>query len=516
MKHIVGYRESGPSRASHVPLPFHGPGEVGGARPRLLLLSYHFPPGQSAGALRWQKMALTVAERGWALDVVTLDPSSVGAPDMTRLQELPPDTRVYGARERPLRLERLEQAAWARVRGRAPSSLGTSPPAPSAQMVVAQRRTPESLGPSEIRWWPRDGRGLRRAYHAWRHVARDQAWATEAGRVGAAVLDTRLHRAVVTCGPPHMIHNAGRLLAQRACLPFVLDLRDPWSLPRRIPEAHASPLFFGLSRWYERRAVRAASLVVTNTDAVRDAMQAQSHRSAARFLTVTNGFDEEPLPWVPVGRRFVMAYAGGIYLDRDPRPLLRAAGRVVRELSLVPADFGVELLGAAGSFGGVPLAQMAVEEGLDGYFACGPRRSRAEALAFLAGARMLVSLPQDSAYAIPSKVFEYMQFDAWLLALAEPESPVAQLLVGSSADVVAPDDIESLARVIRTRYEQHARGERPARGSDRERFSRRHQATLLLDAIEQFAGTPRSHLSDSAPERSDEAVSAMGSGRPLS
>ena len=498
---------------TEVPAPFHGPVAVGDARPRLLLLSYHFPPGQSAGALRWQKMAATEAERGWALDVVTLDPSSLAASDESRLRELPAETRVYGARERPLAIERFEQAIWTRLRGRKRNPDGAAPGHGSASSAARATQTPriaDSLAPDEIRWRPTDGRGLRRAYRAVLHVARDAAWAEEARRVGARVLDGRLHRAVITCGPPHMIHDAGRALARAAGLPHVMDLRDPWSLPRRIPEAHASPLFFRLSRRYERRAVRDAALVITNTDAVRDAMSAGAPGVSARFLTVTNGFDEEPIPVVPVGRRFVIAYAGGIYLDRDPRSLLRAAGRVVRELALTPEDFGIELIGAAEGFGGVPLATMAREEGLEGFLACWPRRPRGEALAFLAGARMLVSLPQDSAYAIPSKVFEYMQFDAWLLVLAEPRSPAAQLLRGSAADVVAPDDTDALARVIRTRYEQHARGERPERGASRDRFSRRHQATLLLDAIERVVGGER------APARREVTASATPATSPLS
>lgn len=472
------------------PVPFHGPDSAGTARPRLLLLSYHFPPGHSAGALRWQKMASIVAERGWELDAVTLDPSSLLVTDESRLRELPAGTRVYGVRERRLAIERIEDSVWTllRDRARAPdASAAAGAQAPLPDRATARPRTADSLAPEEIRWWPRDGRGLRRAYHAWLLVTRDRAWAREARRVGERVLDSRLHRAVITCGPPHMIHDAGSALARAARLPHIMDLRDPWSLPRRIPEAHASPLFFRLARRYEQRAVGGAALVVTNTDAVRDAMRARARVGSERFLTVTNGFDEEPVPSVTVGRRFVIAYAGGIYLDRDPRPLLRAAARVVRELSLSPEDFGVELIGAEG-FGGVSLARIAREEGLDGYLTCWPRRPRADALAFLASARMLVSLPQDSAYAIPSKVFEYMQFDAWLLVLAEPGSPAAQLLRDGPADVVAPDDTDALARVLRTRYEQHARGERPERGSGRTRFSRRHQATVLVDAIEQVVG----------------------------
>src|SRR4051794_37614156 len=75
------------SDASDPRLPlFHGELSPG---PRLLLISYHFPPSQTAGALRWQKLSRYAAERGWGLDVVTLHPDAVANADWSRLDELP-------------------------------------------------------------------------------------------------------------------------------------------------------------------------------------------------------------------------------------------------------------------------------------------------------------------------------------------------------------------------------------------------------------------------------------------
>ena len=70
---------------------------------------------------------------------------------------------------------------------------------------------------------------------------------------------------------------------------------------------------------------------------------------------------------------------------------------------------------------------------------------------------MLVVLPQDSDMAIPAKVFDYMRYDAWLLALADHGSAVEQLLRASQADVVAPDALETLSALLQVRYIQHLR-----------------------------------------------------------
>src|SRR5262245_56293861 len=82
---------------SMTPRPFFGSSQgLGPAGPRLVLISYHFLPAQTAGALRWEKLCHYASERGWAMDVVTLDPSSLSILDTSRMATLPPGIRVYG------------------------------------------------------------------------------------------------------------------------------------------------------------------------------------------------------------------------------------------------------------------------------------------------------------------------------------------------------------------------------------------------------------------------------------
>ena len=85
---------------------------------------------------------------------------------------------------------------------------------------------------------------------------------------------------------------------------------------------------------------------------------------------------------------------------------------------------------------GVPLTKIAAEEGLGAHFRAHGFRPRGEALEFLAGASLLVSLPLRTGMTLPAKLFEYTRFDAWLLALADPASATAGLLADTDADVV--------------------------------------------------------------------------------
>jgi len=468
-----------------------GPSLVPPQQLRLLLISYHFPPGQSVGGLRWQMLARLAAERGWALDVITVHPRSLAAPDLSRLRQLPATTRVFGVDLPDPWIERVEGVASRTIRRMRPASSAGSVPEPVASPPAAAAQA-ASLGREEIRWHPTRLRHWVRAYYALRTHWQERGWGIAAARLGEVLLATGQHRAVLSSGPPHVIHDTTRGLAARAHLPFIFDMRDPWRLVQRLPEEIASPVVYRLAEHLEKRAVREATLVVTNTGPARDQLRALYPEAATRIMAMMNGYDDEVLPPSRHGSRFVLAYAGTIYLDRDPRPLFQATAQVIAELGLDPARFGIELIGNAENYGGVPVSQIAAEEGIGGFVQTGPARPRAQALDFLATATMLVSLPQDSDLAIPSKIFEYLRFQAWVLVLAEPGSATAEALQDTSVDIVAPADVGGMARVLRARLVAYGQGQRPGTPTGIGHLSRRAQAEPFFAALEQRIGTAAS------------------------
>lgn len=468
-------------------------GPAGPVRPgaRLLLLSYHFPPGQAVGGLRWQMLATHAAERGWAMDIITVHPDSLPHPDASRLAQLPSGTRVFGTPLRRILLERIEDGAAAlagRFRRRpAPRPAATSgTPAAGATRPAA----PGSYGREDVRWRPSRPRDWLRAFYAYRVNAKEFAWSEDAARLGDALFTETRYAAVISCGPPHMVHESARRLAHRHGVPFVMDMRDPWRLVQRLPEVIASPMVYWLAGRFEPRAVAAARQVVTNTEPAAEQLRRLYPAAAGRILSVMNGYDDDPMPPSVHGERFVLGYAGTIYLDRDPRPLFQAAAAVVRELKLTPGQFGIEMIGNVENYGGVPVSRIAEQEGLAAYVSTGPARPRAEAMRFLASATMLVSLPQDSDLAIPSKIFEYLRFRAWILVLAEPGSAAARAVEGTSVDTAGSTDIAAISSVLRRRVQAFLEGERPGEPTGIASLSRRHQAERLFTALETAIGRP--------------------------
>jgi glycosyltransferase involved in cell wall biosynthesis len=421
------------------------------------------------------------------MDVVALDPTQLTRRETERYQELPPGLRIFGAREEDLPVERLERAAW-RIHQRLKTARRTKAAAAPRIASSSGTSTVTSIRRDELRWQLWHPSGWRRAYYAWARFAHERAWARRAAAVAGAVAQPGVHQLVISCGPPHLVHEAGVSVSETTGLPLVVDMRDPWSLEHRFQAYLASPLQLHLTARAERRVVDRAALLVMNTPTAAEVMA--SAYPGKRVVSVLNGYDEEAMPPIPPRERFVVAYAGSIYLDRDPRLVFRAAARVVRDLGLTPATFGFEFIGSAGSYGGASLEDIAAEEGIAGFVRVGPERPRAEAMAFLARASVLLSLPQETGFAIPSKVYEYLRFPAWVLALTDSGSATDRVLAGTGADVVRPNDVDGMAEVLRRRYESFAKGEMPQPIARDPRLSRRYQAGVLLHAIAELTGPP--------------------------
>ncbi|MGH7589965.1 MAG: hypothetical protein ACREL2_00885 [Gemmatimonadales bacterium] len=458
---------------------------------RILLVSYHFPPDPAVGGVRWQKFSRFAAERGWGLDVLALHPAAIAVPDYGRLTDLPAGLEVYGIPPGRSRLLEGINVAWRALRPLRPGGTAGVPLSGAG-----------SFPTSELRWFPRNRHDLTRAFHALTRYVLESRWAEAAARTGFGLIRPGLHQVVISSGPPHSAHLAARAIAERAGLPFVMDLRDPWRLVQRLPDDHASPLWMALAARGEGRCVRAADLVAVNTGPHGDALRALYPDLASRIITIFNGADDDDLPPRRPTRRFVVAYAGTVYLDRDPRPLFHAAARLIKRHHLTPDDFGVEFMGDVAVLDGVPLPAMADAAGIGDFVALHRAGSQAAARAFLAGAALLVVLPQDSTFAIPAKLFEYLRHEAWVLALAERHSAVEVLLRDTEADVVAPQDVEAITAILERRYLQHHGGGRPLPIARDDLFSRRRQAETLFEAIEDLVAGGKCRTGAARPRAS--------------
>ena len=153
-------------------------------------------------------------------------------------------------------------------------------------------------------------------------------------------------------------------------------------------------------------------------------------------------------------------------------------------LSLGPNELRIVFMGAPARVGGRPLSTLAADVGLEGVFEERPPGTRDEARQLLRESSMAVAFQGETRTQVPAKVFEYVAFPVWLLALVGAESATADALADSDAIVLDIDDEAGTAQAIESCYRRFRAGEsaRPV-GWDG-RFSRARQAERLVAELQ--------------------------------
>lgn len=367
-------------------------------RPRILFLTYHFPPFMASGAVRTGQTAKYLRLLGHDVHVVSADhqPLRGGLP-----LEIPRENVVFtpwiGARIAS------SKEGWARS--------GTTADVPASEPHVPP-------GGSAVAVW-----------HALRWLQRHAAYVPDR-QIGWYPFALRAALRVMRDEPIDLIYASawpvtGLLVAadaaRRRHVPWVAELRDLWS-GQHYRELHGWQRNIDLR--LEQRVLNSAVALVTVSQPLADAL---TRRFRQPVRVILNGFDERDTSPPALGdpsKPLRVAHLGWLYGGkRDPTPFfqalrsLRAQGRPIR------AEFYGE---------DAALAQQLVRaNGVDDMVAVLGSVPHAESLARQTAADVLLLLMYNAPGeegVLTGKLFEYMGAGRPILAVGAPEGALSALI----------------------------------------------------------------------------------------
>ncbi|MEM6648553.1 MAG: glycosyltransferase [Bacteroidota bacterium] len=430
--------------------------------PRVLYISYYFPPSGGPGVQRTLKLARYLPAFGWTPSILTVRPEHAAYPDLdpSLAAEVPPDLLV----ERTLAWD--PYTLYAKLQGK--------PKAETVGVGFVGESTMD--GKQRLARWLRANLFLPDARVGWvRHAVAH----------GRRMLNTGWYDTIITTGPPHSTHLIGQKLARAYDLPWVADFRDPWTQIDYVAELPMTRLARALDRRMERRVLEQASAVVT----VSPAMQRQFEALVpGTYRVILNGFDpadfDAPMPPPQPTDAFVLRYLGNMNAARNPEALWQALGRL--NVAEAWPDFRVELIGHID-----PAVQAAVDAaGVASAVQTLPYIQHDEAVALMqsATALLLVINRVDGAEGIMTgKLFEYLASGRPVVGIGPPAGDAANALHDTSAGrMLGYDAVDDLARALTQLYQSWRDGQ-PASGADPATlhpYSRRGQAEQLADLLD--------------------------------
>lgn len=443
--------------------------ELTSDRPRVLVVTYYFPPSGGSGVQRMLKAVRYFRDAGVEPVVLTVEAGAYATLDPALAADVPDGVRV-------VRTAALDPfGLYGRLTGR---SRKDAVAVGSATDTV----TGDTGAVAKLALWARANVFLPDARVGWAPFARRAARQIlrEARREG------RPFGGVITSGPPHSVHLVG-LAAQREGVRWTADFRDPWTgitFYDELPMTRAARRFDG---WLERRVLRRADAVVTVSPSWARHLGAQGGLAPGTVRVVHNGFDTADFEGVAAtppatdGGAFVLAYVGSLYGPRNPHALWGA----MRQLRADGRADGVR----------VRLVGLVVPEVLESARAAGvdvehvPYVPHAEAVAEMARATaLLLSIDptrlEDGI--LTGKLYEYLASGRPVVGLGPPDGDAGALLRETGGGVMVPrDDADALGRELGRLIDAWRAGV-PVGGAAPEAvapYSRRAQTLRLADVV---------------------------------
>jgi glycosyltransferase involved in cell wall biosynthesis len=422
----------------------------------VLILVYYWPPQAGSGVQRWLKFVKYLPEFGWNPVIIT--PRNGTAPyyDKALLNDVPPQATI-------IHTETLEPfALYNTLQGKKRQTA-----IPVGMIGVAGSTSPFK----RFSAWIRGNLFIPDARKGWQPYAQNAA---------LSYIQENKVDVIVTTGPPHSTHLAGLWLKKKTGLPWLADLRDPWTNIYYNASLSRSQWARAKDRKYEDAVLATADSVTV----VSPGMAAEFGHRAKELAVIYNGFDTDDFPTpVPDPRPgfFTLAHVGNFF------PSLASSG-LVEALQLLLQNPKVA---SVFRFRFVGLLDPGVEEsfrsaGLGTYLELVGTVEHKQAVAEMCQANMLlfsISKDGDTRVLVSGKVFEYLATGVPILAIGDSESGAANILnqAARPAMVAHSESAEILQQLTDafTRWEAHG----TIRNPSGQQFSRKALTHSLSDLL---------------------------------
>ena len=368
---------------------------------KVLIITYYWPPAGGPGVQRFLKIAKYVNEFGWEPIILTVRNGSYQAIDESLVDEIPKGIHV-------VKTSTLEPfTIYNFLRGKKGKQLE------GHSGAVQSRKTLFSTLVNLIR----SNFFIPDARIGWNWFARKAAF---------KLLNHNRIDAIITTGPPHSTHLIGLAIRSKRNIPWVVDLRDPWSDIFYNRYFQRSEYAVKKDRKAEESVFRTSDALVVVSRGMEDDLK-NRHR---RIQTIFNGFDEsdfEDLSLSSTSDVFRLTYVGNYKLLQNRPELWKLLSRIIQTNDEFRKYFRLEFVGnvnmeAIKSFQTFGLTDHVV---LHGY------RDHKEALELMCNSNMLLfttpNIPEVNKY-VTGKIFEYLASRTPILAITKKGGAIEELL----------------------------------------------------------------------------------------
>lgn len=430
----------------------------------LLYITYYWPPSGGPGVQRSLKFTKYLPLFGYIPSVITVDPKWAYYPllDPSLEKEIPSYIKVYKTKTRePFR---FYQATTSQDKLPKPGFAGEGKP--GFFQVLARTLRGNLFIPD-----PRKG---------WNKFLITQA--LECIKLDAPA-------AIITSSPPHSTQLAGLKLKQLTKIPWIADLRDPWTDIYYYNEFRHLP-------WVKRKDAQLELSVLENADAIivvspsikKLFLSKSTKISQDKIHVIPNGFDDEDFNRVSNQTKneyFTITYTGTLSSVYNIDALIHAL-KLFKEIN-PNAKIRIRFIGKISP----EILQSLKDNGLENLLSIVDYLPHSEAITHMMRADvLLLAIPQinENKGILTGKLFEYMATGNPILGIGPSDGDVSKILDEThSGKMFDYDKQNEVFSFLSHQYELWHKGSKIRKLSPEvEKYSRKALTAELAQIIDQL------------------------------
>ena len=419
---------------------------------KALIITYYWPPAGGSGVQRWLKFVKYLQDFDVEPVVYTVQDPKYALMDETLEKEIPKNITI------------LKQPIWE------PNNLLTL-------FKSKQQKTSAGFLNPDPSFLEKQLQYIRANYFI--PDAR-KFWIKPSIKYLSEYLKNNKVDVIITTGPPHSLHLIGMELKRRFPIKWISDFRDPWT---DIDYFHQLPLTekaIQKHKELEKKVLQQPDVVIV----IGKTMKEKFDKFNKNIQIISNGFDGEiAASEGELDNKFSITHIGLMNADRNPKILWEVLSEMISENSEFAKNLEIKLIGEVAKEVKTHIADSKLEK-MTQYINYVPHHKVMEYQRSTQVLLLAVNNVLSAKGIITGKIFEYLQANRPIVAIAPKNGDLAEIIDKTNAGFVVDfDDKENLKKTILDLYKKYKGGELKVDTNNIEQYQRKNLTSKLAEVI---------------------------------
>ena len=430
----------------------------GGRGPKVLIITYYWPPAGGPGVQRWLKFVKYLP--GFGIEPVVYIPENPTYPliDEGLLSEVDPNTTIISQKI-------IEPYAWA-------SAFSKNDTKRISSGIIPNKKKQSAM--QQFMLWVRGNVFIPDAR---------VFWVKPSVKYLSKYIRENNIETIITTGPPHSLHMIGVKLKQQLGVKWVADFRDPWTTIGYHKALKLAPAAEKKHKGLEKQVLNTADHILVTSPTTKKEFEALTTKP---ITVITNGYDIENVAKQALDQKFTLAHIGSFLSERNPAILWEVLAELISEDANFKTHFELKLIGAVSR----EVLDAIERNGLTAYLNNMGYVSHDEALIQQRKSQVLLMVEIDSEETkciIPGKLFEYMVSERPVIAIGPQGADFAEIIQSTNCGIfVSYNEKEKLKTALTDYFNQYLKGSLASHAIGLQQYSRKNLTGQLAGLLKQL------------------------------